>query len=579
LWLIAAAAAICLAFGLFFSRMLGPDPIPIRYTDLVALAEPGQAVDVQIDGERFVVRCSDGKVVAGIAGDSEARRDLIRKFAAAGAALEFHPREDSPHTRSISAAAPIALLVCAGIGAFLYTRKSRRGSPFMGRVETSGMLPVRFTDVAGMAEAKDALGETVDFLRSPERFSKLGGRPPRGVLLTGEPGTGKTLLARAVATEAGVPFLSAAGSSFQEMFVGVGASRVRSLFAEARRLAPCIVFIDEIDATGRARSRAADSASADHDQTLNQLLIEMDGFDATSGVVVMASTNRPDVLDPALLRPGRFDRQIYVPLPDLVDRRAILEVHARPLTLHESVDLTQLARSTPGFSGADLANVLNEAAILAAREDAPAVDQPHIERARDRVLMGAERKSVLDAAERYATAVHEAGHVAVGLAAPHADPIHKVSILPRGRALGVTQSLPERDRVMIYREHLEDQVCMLMGGRAAEMVLLGTMTAGAADDIQRAVTLSRRMVAELGMSDLGPIHVSDAHPSRSQALLDLVEEAARSLVEAQLERARDIIEKRHGEIGELVRRLLEQDTLDAEAIMDCFPNDRRRPAG
>jgi cell division protease FtsH len=391
------------------------------------------------------------------------------------------------------------------------------------------------------------------------------------VLLTGAPGTGKTLLARAVASEAGVPFLSASGSSFQEMFVGVGASRVRSLFAEARRSAPCIVYIDEIDAVGRARGRGGDAASGDHDQTLNQLLVEMDGFDHTAGIVVMASTNRPDILDPAIVRPGRFDRQIVVPLPDVRGRLQILHVHARPIELTDDVDLQHVARGTPGFSGAELANLLNEAAILAAREGAAGVEIAHIERAKDRVLMGMERRGVLvDEEERRATAIHEAGHVAVGVAAAHTDPVHKVSILPRGRALGVTHSLPEKDRLMYRREHLEDQIAMLLGGRAAEMEILGTMTAGAADDIERAAGLARRMVAELGMSDLGPVCVKDGGGPVSQALLDRVEETSRRLLEAQLERARAIVRDRRTGIERLVSALLERDTLGAEEIHGCF---------
>jgi cell division protease FtsH len=432
-----------------------------------------------------------------------------------------------------------------------------------------------------MDEVKEALAETVDFLKSPERFGRLGGRAPRGVLLTGAPGTGKTLLARAVATEAGVPFLSASGSGFQEMFVGVGASRVRGLFAEARKSAPCIVFIDEIDAVGRARGRGGDAAQGDHDQTLNQLLVEMDGFDHTTGIVVMASTNRPDILDPAIVRPGRFDRQIVVPMPDLRGRLSILEVHARPIEMTDEVSLHDVARGTPGFSGAELANLLNEAAILAAREGAAAVDVEHVERARDRVLMGMERRGlVLHEDERYATAVHEAGHVAVGVVAEHTDPIYKVSILPRGRALGVTHSLPERDRLMIRREHLEDQICMMLGGRAAEMEILGTMTAGASDDIARAASLGRRMVAELGMSELGPICVAehDGHGARSQALLDRVEETTRRLLDEQLARARAIVRERRAEIDRLTDGLMERDTLGAEEILACFPRDRRAAA-
>ncbi len=544
----------------------------LSYTDLVRLPATGDVRDVRVEGERFAITFTDGRERMAIVGETDARKTLVDQFVQAGAIVEYGARDAAPASRALAAIAPILVItLLGGVGLAMHRRKSRG---HFAEVGSKSVGPaVRFTDVAGMDEVKEALTETVEFLRNPARFSRLGGRPPRGVLLTGSPGTGKTLLARAVATEAGVPFMSASGSSFQEMFVGVGASRVRSLFAEARKASPCIVFIDEVDAVGRARGRNGDSASLEHDQTLNQLLVEMDGFDHTTGVVVIASTNRVDVLDPALLRPGRFDRQIVVPLPDLRGRREILEVHARPITLEDDIDLGHVAKVTPGFSGADLANLLNEAAILAAREDAAAVELSHIDKARDRVLMGAERRSlVLDPEERRATAIHEAGHVAVALAAPHADPVHKVSILPRGRALGVTQALPERDRLLHTREFLEDQICMLMGGRAAEIVMLGTMTAGAADDIQRAASLARKMVAELGMSELGPISITD-HPGQAAhgaTMLCRVDEVSRKLVEAQLERACRIVESMRSGVVRLTDRLLEEDTLGREQIVSCF---------
>jgi len=553
----------------------------ISYTELTRLPGSGLVSEVHVDGERFMIKRTGGEEVVGIVGDADARRALVDRFAEAGVAVEYGAREEAASSRAAAAVAPIlAMLVLGGVALTVY-RKRNRGH-FTELSKGPKTAPVRFADVAGMEEVKESLTEAVEFLRNPERFGRLGGRAPRGVLLTGEPGTGKTLLARAAATEAGVPFLSASGSSFQEMFVGVGASRVRTLFAEARRVAPCIVFIDEIDAVGRSRGKGGDSASADHDQTLNQLLVEMDGFDHTTGIVVMASTNRVDVLDPALLRPGRFDRQVVVPLPDVRGRREILEVHARPIAIQGDVDLAHVAKVTPGFSGAELANLLNEAAILAAREGAEAVDLAHIDKARDRVLMGAERKNVLiDPEERFATAVHEAGHVAVALASPNTDPVHKVSILPRGRALGVTQALPEKDRLMYRKEYLEDQIAMLMGGRAAEMVILGTMTAGASDDIQRAANLARKMVAELGMSELGPISVSDlpGQPSHSAGLLDRVDETARQLVERQLARACKIVEERREGIAKLVERLLEEDTLVGESITNCFSVEEQKRTG
>jgi len=368
----------------------------------------------------------------------------------------------------------------------------------------------------------------------------------------------------------------ASGSSFQEKFAGVGASRVRLLFAEGKKVSPCIIFIDEIDALGRQRGRGSDSASADQDQTLNQLLIEMDGFDQTSSIVVMGSTNRPDVLDRALTRPGRFDREIAVNLPDVRGREAILRVHARKLQLAPELDLNWVARGTPGFSGADLANLLNEAAIAATRDESAAVGRTHIEFARDRILMGAERHGfMIDEDERYATAVHESGHVAVGLAVKNGDPIHKVSILPRGRALGVTQALPERDRLMKKREYLEDQIAVLLGGRAAEQILLSTMTAGASNDIQRAVEIARSMVSEFGMSPLGPIYIGETGGQSnsaplSQTLLDRVEEAVNSIINAQLARACEVVTTKQDSIARLVKLLLEYDTVEADGIEQCF---------
>jgi cell division protease FtsH len=446
-------------------------------------------------------------------------------------------------------------------------------------MDSSGKQNVSFADVAGVDEARAELAETIEFLRDPARFGRLGGRAPRGILMSGPPGTGKTMLARAAAHEAGVPFLSVSGSSFQEKFAGIGAARVRRLFAQGRKLAPCVIFIDEIDALGRQRGRGGDSASADQDQTLNQLLVELDGFDQTTSIVVIGSTNRPDILDQALTRAGRFDREITVNLADVRGREAILEVHSRELTLEPGLDLRWIARGTPGFSGADLANLLNEAAIAAARDDSDAISRPHIEYARDRILMGAERQGfMMDEDERYATAVHEAGHVAVGLAMKHGDPIHKVSILPRGRALGVTQSLPERDRLMKKQEYLEDQIAVLLGGRAAEQILLSTMTAGASNDIERAVEIARKMVSEFGMSSLGPIHLGRADEPHSQALLDRVEEATSAIVNSQLERACEVVRDSQSSIGRLVEGLMERDTLDAEEIRECFSDREAQQA-
>jgi cell division protease FtsH len=551
-----------------------PLPRSVGFTDLLLVAESGDAVSVQVEGERLIVTRPAGDLVEAIVDDSAARHDLIARFAGSRIPVSFDGREPSSAARFASAGVPV-LVLCALGGVLALTQRRKTRGHFNTTTGSAVRTPVGFVDVAGMDEVKESLAETVEFLRNPDFFGRLGGRAPRGVLLSGLPGTGKTLLARAVANEAKVPFLSASGSSFQEMFVGVGAARVRSLFAEARKLAPCIVFIDEIDALGRARGKGEGAAGSDHDQTLNQLLVEMDGFDPQSGIVVVASTNRPDILDPAVVRPGRFDRQINVPLPDVRGRLQILEVHARPLELSPEVDLSRIAKGTPGFSGAELANLLNEAAILAAREGATGIQHTHIDRARDRVLMGPERRSmIMDEDERYATAVHEAGHVAVGMSVEHTDPVHKVSILPRGRALGVTQSLPERDRLMITKEYIEDQICMMLGGRAAELEILGTMTAGASDDIERATGLARRMVAELGMSEIGPMCVSEKVMHPSQALLDRVEETTRRLLDEQLARARRIMLEQRAEIDALVDGLLAQDTLDEGTIRACFPDSR-----
>jgi cell division protease FtsH len=540
----------------------------IGYSDLMARAASGGIEKADIEGERITLKLKDGAGAVAFVSNAQSQHAVVSMLVEKGVGVEFVPRETSGERLLNTLLPSVVLLSFAGAMYAVYRRKRLS---HVRHVQADRPTSVSFSDVAGVDEAKDGLRETTEFLRNPAAFGRLGGRAPRGILLSGAPGTGKTLLARAAASEAGVPFLSAGGASFQEMFAGVGASRVRSLFAEARKVAPCIVFIDEIDALGKRRGRGEDSASADADQTLNQLLIEMDGFDTATGIVVLGSTNRPDVLDPALLRPGRFDRHINVGLPDVRGREQILGIHAQKIVLAPSVDLAIVARATPGYTGADLARMLNEAAILATREGCDAVDAMHLEKARDKVMMGDERKTLLmHADERHATAVHEAGHVAVGLASLHGDPIHKVSILPRGRALGVTQAVPERDRLMYKREYLEDRIAMLLGGRAAEQVLLGTMTAGAADDIERAVSLARKMVGEMGMSSLGPVHVGDDPELRSQATVDRIERVANRLVRHQLDRACAIVTEQRAGIERLVEQLLARDTLVGQEIRDCF---------
>ncbi|HKP81024.1 MAG TPA: ATP-dependent zinc metalloprotease FtsH [Pyrinomonadaceae bacterium] len=547
----------------------------INYSQIYTLAETGGAVALSVEGETLTVTKADGSIVEATVTGEATQHEVVQMFHKTNVPVEFRPLQPGLLSNVLSWLLPVLTLGLIGVAAWrIYASMSGRGS--FELENHNGKQNVGFEDVAGVDEARAELTETIEFLRNPERFSRLGGRVPRGILLYGPPGTGKTLLARAAAKEAGVAFLAASGSSFQEKFAGLGAARVRHLFAKGRKLSPCIIFIDEIDALGRQRGRGGDSASADQDQTLNQLLVEMDGFDQSTAVVVIASTNRPDILDKALTRPGRFDREIAVNLADVTGREAILKVHARNLKLEEGLDLQWIARGTPGFSGAELANLMNEAAIAATRGDAEAVGRQHVEIARDRILMGAERQGfMMDEDERYATAVHEAGHVAVGLAVENGDPIHKVSILPRGRALGVTQSLPERDRFMKKREYLEDQIALLLGGRAAEQVLLSTMTAGASNDIERAVEIARAMVSEFGMSRLGPIHLGQPDSPHSQSLLDKVEDATNELINAQLDRACAIVSAEQESIGRLVELLMERDTLDAEEIQSCFRRERR----
>jgi len=550
----------------------------INYSQLYNLASTGGATALAVEGETLTVTKADGSLQEATVTGETTQAEIVQLFRKQNVPVEFRPLQPGMLSSIVGWALPILTLGLIGFAGWrIYSSMSGRGS--FELENHNGKQNVGFEDVAGVDEARAELTETIEFLRNPERFSRLGGRVPRGILLYGPPGTGKTLLARAAAKEAGVAFLAASGSSFQEKFAGLGAARVRHLFAKGRKLSPCIIFIDEIDALGRKRGRSGDSATADQDQTLNQLLVEMDGFDQSSAVVVIASTNRPDILDKALTRPGRFDREIAVNLADVNGREAILKVHSRNLKLEDGLDLTWIARGTPGFSGAELANLMNEAAIAATRDDAPGIARKHVEYARDRILMGAERQGfMMDDDERYATAVHEAGHVAVGLAVENGDPIHKVSILPRGRALGVTQSLPERDRFMKKREYLADQIALLLGGRAAEQVLLSTMTAGASNDIERAVEIARAMVSEFGMSRLGPIHLGQPDQQRSQSLLDKVEECTTELINEQLERACAIVTVERDSIGRLVEMLMERDTLDAEEIANCFKRETVRAA-
>jgi cell division protease FtsH len=454
------------------------------------------------------------------------------------------------------------------------------------RLLNSDQVKVTFSDVAGCDEAKEEVKELVDFLKDPGKFQRLGGKIPRGVLLIGPPGTGKTLLARAVAGEAKVPFFTISGSDFVEMFVGVGASRVRDMFEQAKKQAPCIIFIDEIDAVGRHRGAGLGGGHDEREQTLNQLLVEMDGFQGNEGVIVVAATNRPDVLDPALLRPGRFDRQVVVGLPDVKGREQILRVHSRKVPTADDVDVLVIARSTPGFSGADLANIVNEAALFAARANKRVVDMEDFEKAKDKVIMGAERRSVvMSEQEKKLTAYHEAGHAIVGLKVPEHDPVHKVTIIPRGRALGVTMFLPESDRYNYTREYLESKVSSLFGGRLAEEIIFGIskVTTGASNDIQKATEIARNMVTKWGLSaKVGPLtldtndeevflgHSITRHKEVSEATSSIVDAEVRSIVDRNYHRAEKILKENIEKLHTMAETLLKYETIGTEQIEDIM---------
>ena len=456
-------------------------------------------------------------------------------------------------------------------------------------------VSVTFADVAGCDEAKDDVRELVDFLRDPSKFQKLGGRIPRGVLMAGQPGTGKTLLAKAIAGEAKVPFFSISGSDFVEMFVGVGAARVRDMFEQAKKHAPCIIFIDEIDAVGRHRGAGLGGGHDEREQTLNQLLVEMDGFDGNEGVIVIAATNRPDVLDPALLRPGRFDRQVFVTLPDLRGREQILKVHMRKVPVGSDVDAHLIARGTPGFSGADLANLVNEAALFAARENSRDVRMDHFERAKDKIMMGAERRSmIMTEAEKRLTAYHESGHAIVGLNVPDHDPVHKVTIIPRGRALGVTMFLPEADRYSHSKTHLESRLASLFGGRVAEEIIFGAdkVTTGASNDIQRATQLARDMATKYGLSEeLGPMTYGEEedevflgrsvtqHKQVSEATTRRIDEVVRNTIDTAYGRARKILNDNMDKLHAMAAALMQYETIDREQIAAIMSGREPGPPG
>ncbi len=542
----------------------------------------GEVRSVTLDGENIYVRSANGDEYTTVQPEGA---QITDKLLTAKVAVSAKPQEQSGLASFITLFGPILLLV--GVWIFFMNRMQgggRGGAMGFGKSKakllTEKSARVTFNDVAGIDEAKEELEEIVEFLRDPQKFTRLGGMIPKGALLVGPPGTGKTLLARAIAGEAGVPFFTISGSDFVEMFVGVGASRVRDMFEQAKKNAPCIVFIDEIDAVGRHRGAGYGGGNDEREQTLNQLLVEMDGFEANEGVILIAATNRPDVLDPALLRPGRFDRQIQVPNPDIKGREKILGVHARKTPLAPDVDLRIIARGTPGFSGADLANLVNEAALMAARTGKRFVTMEDFENAKDKVMMGAERRSmVMTEDEKKLTAYHEAGHAIVGLNVPQHDPIHKATIIPRGRALGLVLSLPERDQLSVTKTKYESKIAMAMGGKVAEELIFGedNVTSGASSDIQQVTRIARAMVTQFGMSEkLGNIeYVSEQQTyiggQGSQFVAGpearkQIDAEVRRLVDTGYETAKRILTEKSGDLERLAQGLLEYETLTGREI-------------
>jgi len=508
-----------------------------------------------------------------------------------GVALKVEKDNGSNWVNILGTFLPFVLLI--GFWVFMVRQMQSGGNKALSfgksraRLHSSQQKKVTFKDVAGVEEAKEELQEIIEFLREPQKFQKLGGRIPKGVLLIGSPGTGKTLLARAIAGEANVPFFSISGSDFVEMFVGVGASRVRDLFEQGKKNAPCIIFIDEIDAVGRHRGAGLGGGHDEREQTLNQLLVEMDGFESNEGVILVAATNRPDVLDPALLRPGRFDRRVVVGRPDVKGREQILKVHTKKIPLADDVDLTTIARGTPGFAGADLANLVNEAALVAARQNRKVVTQFDFELAKDKVMMGVERKSlVITDEEKKNTAYHEAGHALVAVLTPQADPVHKVTIIPRGMALGLTMQLPLDDKHCYNKEYLEAQLAILMGGRIAEEIFMHHITTGAGNDIERATDMARKMVCEWGMSDLGPLSFGKReeqiflgreiaqHRDYSEATAIRIDEQVKKLVQSGYERARKVIEERSDALERIALALLEREVLDGAEVRQLIDGEK-----
>jgi cell division protease FtsH len=567
---------VIVAGALLLRSRSGVDVAQVPFSDLLRHLDRGAVSEVVVSGDTLEFKLGDGRTFRTVAPANyvTANAAFVPELARKNVRIDVRT---APEQSAYSYGALVLGLAFVGLLGFSLYRVTTGRIPALEsktREADPEASSVTFADVAGVDEAKEEVKEIVDFLREPERFSAIGGRIPKGVLLVGPPGTGKTLLARSIAGEAKVPFLFASGSDFVEMYAGVGASRIRKLFRDARRHPSCIVFIDELDAVGR--SRGGNSLShEEREQTLNQLLVEMDGFAPNQGIVVIAATNRPDILDPALLRPGRFDRQVTVGAPDVKGREQILRIHARKVALDPDVDLRQIARGTPGFSGADLANLINEAALLAVRGGRQIVSAQDLEQARDKVLMGVERRSLtMSDHDRITCAYHEAGHAVVAAMLPSADPLHKVTIIPRGRALGVTMQLPEGDKYTHSREYLEAQIAILMGGRIAEELFLRQMTSGAGNDIERATDIARRMVCEFGMSTLGPLAYrtpgnpweTDRGAGISEATAQRVDDEVRELVMRGYETARQLVARHRAAVKALAEELLVVESLDADGI-------------
>ena len=571
----------------------------IEYSDFVAEVKSGRVAKVTLDGPTVEMEMHDGSRLFTYSPESD-NGPMIGMLLDNKVRIGAQPPDRQGLLMQIFISwFPFLLLIAVWIYLMRQMQGGAggRGALSFGksraRLLGDDQVRVTFNDVAGVDEAKEEVKELVDFLKDPGKFQKLGGKIPRGVLMVGTPGTGKTLLAKAIAGEAKVPFFTISGSDFVEMFVGVGASRVRDMFEQGKKHAPCIIFIDEIDAVGRHRGAGLGGGHDEREQTLNQLLVEMDGFDGNEGVIVIAATNRPDVLDPALLRPGRFDRQVVVPLPDIRGREQILKVHMRKVPLHDDVKPTILARGTPGFSGADLANLVNEAALFAARGDKRLVDMEEFEKAKDKIMMGAERRSmVMSDDEKRLTAFHEAGHAIVGRLVPSHDPVYKVTIMPRGRALGVTLFLPEEDRLSYSRERLESQISSLFGGRIAEEIIFGAeaVTTGASNDIERVTEIARNMVTKWGLSEkLGPMTYSDdegeiflghsvtQHKSVSDVTAHVIDEEIRDIVDRNYQRAKRIVESNLDKLHMMADALLKYETLDTDQIDDIMQGKPPRP--